>query len=509
MGNNGWDSQREVIKVPTTFQDLLQGVDVLAYAGLEQEVTGLHYDSRQIKRGNIFVCIQGYRTDGHLFIQDALSRGAAGLVIEKDMDIPPGLVFARVNSSRLVLALMAANYFDHPSRDLTLIGVTGTNGKTTTTHLIEAVLCGIGESTGIIGTIWNKIGEQKLPVARTTPESLDLQSILAKMKASMVKTVAMEVSSHALLLRRVAACEFDVAIFTNITQDHLDFHKNLVQYLATKMLLFEGLGRERTKKRPCYAVVNSDDGAVYQIKKCTTVPVITYGIHEQADVRAGQVRLAPEGSSFTVVHSEGEFPVSVSLPGEFNIYNSLAAISVGLQEGVPVPQIQHALQKMTGVPGRFELVDKGQGFTVVVDYAHTPDGLENVLKTARRIARGRLITVFGCGGNRDTGKRPLMGRISGEISDYTVITSDNPRLEEPQEIEQQIEEGIRMIKDARYTIITDRYQAIRHALHYAKNGDYVVIAGKGHETSQIIGDQALPFDDRQIAREILTKEICI
>jgi UDP-N-acetylmuramoyl-L-alanyl-D-glutamate--2,6-diaminopimelate ligase len=260
--------------VPITFQDLLQDVELVTAAGLERVVTGLHYDSRQIQPGYIFVCIQGYRTDGHLFIQDALSRGAVGLVIEKDIDVPSGIAFARVNSSRLALALMAANFYDHPSRDFTLIGVTGTNGKTTTTHLIEAVLSDKGELTGIIGTIWNKVGERKLPVVRTTPESLDLQSILAKMKASMVKTVAMEVSSHALTLQRVAACEFDVGVFTNITQDHLDFHTDLDEYLAAKMLLFDGLGKERTKQRPCYAVVNIDDRAVHQIEKCTRVPVI-------------------------------------------------------------------------------------------------------------------------------------------------------------------------------------------------------------------------------------------
>ena len=495
--------------MPITFQDLLQGVEVLTTSGLEQKVTGLHYDSRQIKPGYVFVCIQGYRTDGHLFIQDALSRGAVGLVTEKQIDTAPGIAFARVNSSRLALAQMAANFYDHPSRELNLFGVTGTNGKTTTTHLIEAVLGGGGEPTGIIGTIWNKVGEKKLPVVRTTPESLDLQAILAKMNASLVKTVTMEVSSHALFLQRVAACEFDVGVFTNISQDHLDFHEDLDEYLAAKMLLFEGLGKKRTKKRPCYAVVNMDDKAVHQIRKCTCVPVITYGIHEQADVKAHQIQLTPEGSSFTVAHSKGEFPVCVSLPGEFNVYNSLAAISVGLQEGVPVPVIQDALQKMKGVPGRFEPVDEGQDFAVVIDYAHTPDGLENVLKTARGITRGRLITVFGCGGDRDMGKRPVMGRISGEISDYTVITSDNPRTEDPQKIEEQIEDGIRKIKNACYTIITDRHQAIRHALLYAKEGDFVVIAGKGHETHQIIGDEIFPFDDRQVAREILAKEINI
>ncbi|MGI6406765.1 MAG: UDP-N-acetylmuramoyl-L-alanyl-D-glutamate--2,6-diaminopimelate ligase [Syntrophaceticus sp.] len=493
--------------MPITFQDLLQGVEVTGAAGLEQTVTGLHYDSRLIKPGNIFVCIQGYRTDGHLYIQDALSRGAVGLVVEKDMNLQPQISFARVNSSRLALALMAANFYDHPSRKLTMIGVTGTNGKTTTTHLIEAVLAGKAEPTGIIGTICNKIGDQRHSVERTTPESLDLQSILAQMNTSKVKAVSMEVSSHALFLQRVAACEFDIGVFTNLTQDHLDFHRNIDEYLAAKMLLFEGLGKERLKKRPCYAVVNNDDSAAKRIIKCTNVPVITYGIYEQADLRAEDVQLNPDGSSFTVVYKEDSFPVTTSLPGEFNVYNSLAAICVGLQEGVPVTVIQAILKKMKGVPGRFEPVDEGQKFAVVVDYAHTPDGLENVLKTARRVSGGRLITVFGCGGDRDAGKRPVMGRIAGELSDYTIITSDNPRSEAPELIEGQIEDGIQEIQDACYTIITDRFQAIRHALLSAKEGDFVVIAGKGHETYQIVGDQVLPFDDHQVAREIIVKEI--
>lgn len=493
--------------MPILFQDLLQGVEVTGAAGLEQTVTGLHYDSRQIQPGNIFVCIQGYRTDGHLFIQDALSRGAVGLVVEKDINIQPQVSFARVKNSRLAMALMAANFYDHPSRKLTLIGVTGTNGKTTTTHLIDAVLAGKGEPTGIIGTIYNKIGEQRLPVERTTPESLDLQSILAQMNRSKVKTVSMEVSSHALYLQRAAACEFDVGVFTNLTQDHLDFHRDMDEYLAAKMLLFEGLGKERVKKRLCYAVVNNDDRAAEQIIKCTNVPVITYGINEQADVRAEDVRLNSDGSSFTVSSKEGDYPVFTPLPGEFNVYNSLAAICVGLQEGIPLTVIQTILKKMKGVPGRFEPVDEGQRFGVVVDYAHTPDGLENVLKTARQISSGRLITVFGCGGDRDAGKRPIMGRIAGELSDYAVITSDNPRSEAPEKIEQQIEEGIREISNACYTIITDRYQAIRHALLSAKEGDFVVIAGKGHETYQIVGDKVISFDDHQVAREIIVKEI--
>lgn len=492
----------------STFQSLLQGVKLLDSRGLDFPVTGLHYDSRQVQPGNIFVCIQGYRTDGHQYIQDAASRGALGFVIEKNVMVPAGLSYARVENSRLALAEMAANFYGHPSRSLSLIGVTGTNGKTTTTHLIEAVLRARGETTGLIGTIWNKIGDKRLPVERTTPESLDLQSILREMAVAGVGSAAMEVSSHALYLDRVAACEFDVGVFTNLTQDHLDFHTNFERYLAAKMRLFEGLGKERTKQRPCYAVVNVDDPAGQEIRKKTAVPVITYGIREQANVKAQNIRLSAAGSSFNVIYDHESIPVTISLPGEFNVYNSLAAISVGLQEGVTVSVLQDALRKIKGVSGRFEPVNEGQNFTVVVDYAHTPDGLENVLHTARQITSGRLITVFGCGGDRDAGKRPLMGKISGESSDYSVLTSDNPRTEDPDKIIKQIEDGIREIGDVHYTIIQDRYEAIRHALHYAREGDFVVIAGKGHETYQNLGDKVIPFDDRQVAKEIITKEIC-
>ncbi|NLN22153.1 MAG: UDP-N-acetylmuramoyl-L-alanyl-D-glutamate--2,6-diaminopimelate ligase [Syntrophomonadaceae bacterium] len=488
-------------------KDLLQGIKILEGRGLEQIVEGVHYDSRQIKKGYIFVCVKGYRTDGHLYIDDALSRGAVGLVVERDVEVPQGISLVRVEDSRLALAQLSANFFGHPSRLLTLIGVTGTNGKTTVTHLIEAVLRAGGKSTGIIGTIWNKIGDQKLTGVRTTPESLDLQALLNRMVAADIAAVSMEVSSHALYLHRVVGCEFDVGVFTNLTQDHLDFHKDLDEYKAAKMLLFQGLGKGRTKNRPCYAVVNIDDPVGKEIVKNTEVPVITYGVREEADVKAIDVQLTSRGTSFTAVCSKGRIPISLSLPGEFNVYNCLAALCVGLKEGVPLVLLSSALKEVKGVPGRFELVDEGQNFTVVVDYAHTPDGLENVLKTASSIKRGRLITVFGCGGDRDQGKRPLMGRLSGEISDYTVITSDNPRSEDPEKIVGQIVEGIKESKEAAYTVITDRYEAIRHALHWAREGDFVVIAGKGHETYQIIGDQVLPFDDHQVAREILVKEI--
>lgn len=488
-------------------REVLDGLEIIGDNGLNPEITGIHYDSRRVEPGFVFVCIKGFRLDGHSFVRDAFERGAVAVIIEKKIAVPQGVAWVQVRDTRSALAAISANFYHHPSRELFLCGVTGTNGKTTTTHLIEAVLRAGGEKTGLIGTVWNKIGDQKLAVTHTTPESLDLQALLRKMVDAGVRAVAMEVSSHGLVLQRVAQCEFDAAVFTNLTQDHLDFHNVMREYLEAKMLLFRNLGLNRTKHRPCYAVINADDPSGPEIVKITQVPVITYGIREKSDVMAEDLQLSPRRSGYTLSYRGKKLPFTLLLPGVFNIYNSLAAIAVGLQEGIPLEVIREALKEVKGVPGRFEVVDAGQDFTVIVDYAHTPDGLENVLRTARAVTEGRLITVFGCGGDRDPGKRPIMGRISGELSDYTVITSDNPRTEDPQRIIEQIMAGINQVSGAKFTVESDRAEAIRVALHYARKGDMVVIAGKGHEDYQIIGEKKIPFDDRLMAREIIEKEI--
>ncbi len=497
-----------------SFQQLLSGITVEDARGLSTPVSGIHYDSRQVQPGFLFVCIPGYRTDGHTYIGDAVGRGAAALIVSRDVVAPgptrcsgypdpapppgaAGMAWARVKDTRSALAMASANFYGHPSRDLSLFGVTGTNGKTTTTHLISAVLQAKGEPTAVIGTIWNR---------HTTPESLDLQQMLRQWADQGMRAVAMEVSSHGIYLQRVASCEFDATVFTNLTQDHLDFHRDLSDYLAVKMRLFQGLGAGRTKTRPCYAVVNRDDPAAGEIIRTTKATVVTYGIEDDADVRAQDVRLSERGAGFTVAWRGRNIPFRISLPGRFNVYNSLAAISVGLSEGMEPELVQSALAGVSGVPGRFQLVDRGQEFAVVVDYAHTPDGLENVLRTARALTRGQLIAVFGCGGDRDTGKRPLMGKISGQFSDISILTSDNPRSEEPLSIIRQIEAGIRELPDVRYEVIPDRREAIGRALQCARPGDFVVIAGKGHETYQIIGDQVLDFDDYQVAYQLLSNQ---
>jgi UDP-N-acetylmuramoyl-L-alanyl-D-glutamate--2,6-diaminopimelate ligase len=392
------------------------------------------------------------------------------------------------------MATAGANFYGHPSRDLNLLGVTGTNGKTTTTHLIASLLRAKGEPTEAIGTIWNQ---------RTTPESLDVQRMLRQWVDQGKRSVAMEVSSHGIYLKRIASCEFDVAVFTNLTQDHLDFHSNLSDYLAVKKQLFQGLGRERSKTRPCYAVVNSDDPAAEEVIRATLAPVVTYGIEQVADVQARDVRLSERTTDFTVTSLGRSIPFRISLPGRFNVYNSLAAISVGIAEGMDMGLIQETMAGVAGVPGRFQVVDHGYDFTVVVDYAHTPDGLENVLRTARALAGGRVIVVFGCGGDRDNGKRPLMGKVAGQLCDLAILTSDNPRNEEPLDIIAQIEAGIRDVPDVCYEVAPDRLEAITRALQCAQPGDFVVIAGKGHETYQIVGDQVLDFDDYKVACRIL------
>jgi UDP-N-acetylmuramoyl-L-alanyl-D-glutamate--2,6-diaminopimelate ligase len=497
----------EMKYMPVKLGSLLEGIEVFGAQGLEVEVSGLQYDSRQVQPGFIFVCVRGFKTDGHLYIDKAVERGAVAVVIDRDIKLPVGVAWIKVPDGREALACLATNYYRHPSRELNLFGVTGTNGKTTTTHLIDRVLHTHYIHTGLLGTIANRMGDQNLPVIHTTPESLDLQSILRKMVDNGVKSVSMEVSSHALALNRVEGCEFDAAIFTNLTQDHLDFHQTMDNYLAAKTLLFSNLGRGRTKKRSCYGVINIDDPAGVEIKKKTQVPVITYGIRGHADVQACDVDLSSSGIFYQLAFRGHKYPFVLSLAGDFNVYNSLAAITVGIQEGVPMEILQETMKQVKGVAGRFEPVEEGQKFAVIVDYAHTPDGLDNVLRTAQVITAGRLITVFGCGGERDSGKRPQMGRTAGELSGFTIITSDNPRSEDPAKIASQIEEGIKTIGSADYVVILDRREAIRHALHQAERGDTVVIAGKGHETYQLIGDRQLPFDDHQVAGEIIKKEI--
>jgi len=484
------------------FRELLEAVDVRAAGGNHDVwLKGITYDSRQVRPGFLFVSIKGFKSDGHDYVAQAVEKGAAAVVVEREVEVPPGTAWALVQNTRRALALLSARFFGYPSTRLKMIGVTGTNGKTTTTSLISAILDASGQKVGLIGTIQNKIGTRVMPVNHTTPESTDLQELLSDMAGEGVDACVMEVSSHALALNRVDGCEFDTAVFTNLTQDHLDFHLNMEEYLEAKLKLFKNLNVPGSNKGTTkYAVINADDPAAECFTQATGGLVYTYGVKNKADVYATEVDVNARGVSFIVNGKWGRYPLNLKLTGLFNVYNALGAFTATAALGVPIEIIKGALENVRGVPGRFEPVDAGQDFTVIVDYAHTPDGLENILKTARQFTRGRLITVYGCGGDRDRAKRPIMGGIAAKYSDFQIITSDNPRTEDPAKIIQDIIEGVRpLVKRENYLVEQDRHKAIRLAIGTARKGDVVIIAGKGHEDYQIIGTDKFPFDDRREA----------
>lgn len=486
--------------------DIASVLEVKANGDPEREIAAIEYDSRKIRPGSLFVCIKGLKSDGHDFIPQAVEKGAAALLVEKPISgLCRDLPWILVDDTRKALARLSSFWYQYPSQHLRLIGVTGTNGKTTTTHLIKGLMDTTGNQVGLIGTIHNVMGEKEITSTHTTPESLELAGLLAEMVRTNSRAAVMEVSSHALKQHRVAGCEFDVAVFTNLTQDHLDYHESWEDYLNSKLKLFHGLGRGE-KSGPKYAVVNADDPAADDFIQAAPVPVWTFGVKEKAMVTADDVRITASGTTFKLNCPHGSIPVAIPLAGMFNVSNVLAAVTVALCEGVGMTNIIEYLSKASQVPGRFELVDQGQSFAVVVDYAHTPDGLENILATAKEITEGRLITVFGCGGDRDRTKRPIMGRISGKYSDFTFVTSDNPRTEEPKQILLEIEAGIAEVT-GNFQVIEDRRSAIREAILMAEPGDMVVIAGKGHETYQLLKGKTIHFDDREAAREILKDRI--
>ncbi|GAV21770.1 UDP-N-acetylmuramoyl-L-alanyl-D-glutamate--2,6-diaminopimelate ligase [Carboxydothermus pertinax] len=474
--------------------------EVITFSNLE--VTGIEHDSRKVQPGYIFVAIRGYAVDGHDFIAEVVAKQPSLIVAEEERPEIEKVNYLLVKDSRRALALLARTFYGNPTAKLGVIGVTGTNGKTTVTHLIVSLLERLGYRTGLIGTVYNRIGEKILPVTNTTPDALSLQRLLAEMVVDGVSYVAMEVSSHALALQRVWGIEFKTGVFTNLTQDHLDFHETMENYFNAKKMLFEILADQKTFP----GVINLDDPYGQRILKEVSHSFITYGIKEKADVRAKNIKLTNNGTTFTLYHQQGEYPVNLKLLGLFNVYNTLAAVAALMALGFPLDLIVQNLPFLNPVPGRFELIDEGQEFAVIVDYAHTPDGLENILQSVRAITAGRVISVFGCGGDRDRTKRPKMGEISAKLADITIITSDNPRTEDPEAIINEIEKGVLETPNRVYLKEVDRKKAIKTALLMAKPGDTVVIAGKGHEDYQIIGTTKYPFDDRVVAREILRGE---
>jgi len=464
--------------------------------GMDKEIRGVTYDSRKALPGYLFVCIDGFTTDGHKYAQQAVDNGACALVVEKDVNIiGEDITLIKVRNSRKALALISANWFGNPSRSMTLVGVTGTKGKTTTTYMIHSILEKAGRTAGLIGTVANCIGREKIPARRTTPESYDLQEMFEKMKEMGADTVVMEVSSQGLKLDRVTGCNFDIGLFTNFSKDHIGGfeHPDMEDYFKSKLILF------RMCKK---GIVNVD--AVYsnRVLDEAACEVLTFGIEKPADVRAENITTHSDSVEFDAVTPWFRERVKVSVPGFFSVYNALGAIAACGLMGVPFEAIRDGLLKVQ-VPGRAEVVPTpGKDYTVMIDYAHTPDSLENILSTVKGFARGRLISVFGCGGDRDRTKRPLMGEVSGRIADFTIITSDNPRTEEPMQIIRDIEEGIKKT-DGRYTVIEDRTEAIRYAMENAECGDIIVLAGKGHETYQIFKDKTIHYDEREIVENIL------
>jgi UDP-N-acetylmuramoyl-L-alanyl-D-glutamate--2,6-diaminopimelate ligase len=467
-------------------------------------VHGLTADSRKVERGDCFVAVPGFKQDARRFIPDAVARGAGLVVTEGEAVAGIAVAQVLVPATRPALARLAAAYYGHPSRALTLVGITGTNGKTTTSYLVDSLLRAAGP-TGILGTIQYVVGDEVRPAGQTTPEALDIEAMLATMRDRGVKGVAMEVSSHALALSRVDGLAFDVGVFTNLTQDHLDFHGTLDEYGRAKRRLFELVAG--SPKRGRTAAVNGDDPWGARMVDGLELDVLTFGLGAGNRVRAVRWTSSLKGIHMRVETPRGSVDIDSPLIGEHNVMNLLGAVSVGVGLAVEPALIARSLAGVSAVPGRFEQVRAGQPFLVVVDYAHTPDALERVLTTARKITTGRLGVVFGCGGDRDRTKRPIMGEIAARLADRVWITSDNPRSENPDAIVEEIAFGVRRVCAApdRYAMVAERRAAIFAALSWAAAGDAIVIAGKGHETYQIVGADILPFDDRAVARDILAE----
>ena len=488
-------------------EQLIEGINIKCLEGKSDvEISHLNYHSRKIGPGDLFVAMKGYAQDGHDFIGDAVSRGATAvlselapdMVIQKLSRKPNQMpVVLQVSDSRKALSRLAVAFYHTPFHNMNLIGITGTNGKTTTSYLLESILLAAGRKPGVIGTVNHRISSSVLKSSITTPESLDLMKILREMADHSATDVVMEVSSHALDQGRVADCPFRTVLFTNITRDHLDYHHSMDAYFKAKSLLFTGLSDKVS------AIINIDDPRGADLMALTSAEVITYGINNSCDVTAKDVNVSRTGISARLISKKmGECDIRSSLIGNFDIYNIMAAASAAITLGVDLKTIASGIESMKGVPGRMELVPNTRSLTIVVDYAHTPDALEKALEAANQITEGRILTVFGCGGDRDRGKRNEMGRVAGKHSHKVFITSDNPRSEDPIAIAEEIEKGVIASGQKDYVVELEREMAIRMAVESALKNDLVLIAGKGHEDYQIIGNTRRDFDDRLVAARV-------
>ncbi len=496
--------------------ELLKGINTIAIEGKQHgDIGTVCYDSRKCKENSLFIAIPGFETNGHLYIENAIKNGARFIVHEQDYTPPEGITAIRVGDSRRVLGQIGRNFFRDPSSSLCLIAVTGTNGKTTITYLLEAILAKAGFSVGVIGTVNYRYGGVVYPAPNTTPESFDFHRMLREMADHGVTHCVAEVSSHALDLHRVDECSFDMGIFTNLTQDHLDYHITMENYFYAKRRFFTEVLPAGEKNKSTKMIINGDDPWGRRLLAETKGKSITYGIESSCDVTAKSFRLSMEGIHSHITFQNEEIEIISPLIGKFNLYNILASVGAATSLGISKEAIREGLAEIKQVPGRLEKVSSPGQPSVFVDYAHTEDALRRVLENLKPFKKGKIITVFGCGGNRDRGKRPLMGEAAAQYSDLTILTSDNPRMEDPLQIIEEIEKGIHLPKctadevdlkyydKKMYCVIPDRTEAIATAIFAARNEDIILIAGKGHEDYQIIGNKRFPFDDRIVARKVL------
>ncbi|MEX0806396.1 MAG: UDP-N-acetylmuramoyl-L-alanyl-D-glutamate--2,6-diaminopimelate ligase [Candidatus Binatia bacterium] len=495
-----------------------------AKGDLHQEVSGLAYDSRQVSKGQVFFAVPGEKADGHQFIPQALDRGAAAVVVAHKTVWPAGTTWIRVGDVKAAMGLWGAHFFGRPSSRLKVVGVTGTNGKTTTAYLVESILTAAGMEPGVIGTINYRYRGRETPSNQTTPESIDLHALMAEMAQAGVKSVAMEVSSHALVQQRVRGVDFDVGLFTNLSRDHLDYHKDMSDYFDAKSSLFTNYLPASSKPAKAAVICGDDSRGLELLKRARDAGLATwsYGREGDWDIRPLNVQNHVGGLSGKIQIKDRVLDFSSDLIGTANLENILGAAGVGFALGLPEAAVFEGIKQLRAVPGRLEKIENIRGIVVLIDYAHTPDALEKVLGAVRPLTQARVLTVFGCGGDRDRGKRPLMGEIAARLSDLVILTSDNPRSEDPQRILQDVEAGVRKAGipqldtqasrlEARrgYGVEVDRREAIGIALRWAQAGDLVLIAGKGHEDYQTLGAQKIHFDDREIAREMLAHEASV
>ncbi len=480
-----------------TLRDILENTEgTLVQGSLDTDISDIVIDSRLAKENVLFVAMVGFSTDAHKFIPSAYDRGCRAVVTEHEADCPDDMTVFRVASARDAIAIMAANFYSHPSKRLDMIGVTGTNGKTSSTYFIDSILRHCGRKTGVIGTVGITVNGVKQDIhmtTSTTPDTLELNSIIKLMADEGCDSAVMEVSSHGLALKKTDGITFKVGVFTNLTQDHLDFHKTMENYCQAKARLFTMCE---------HGIINADDKWADKIRENALCDIMTYSIDKPSDLQAKNIVYKMDRVLFTVNIKGKDVSFELMVPGRFSVYNALCAIGTALVMGIPTEDIAAGIRDIHGVPGRIQNIKNDKGFNVIVDYAHTPDGLENIIKSVREFTEKRVITVFGCGGDRDRTKRPIMGETVARLSDYAIVTSDNPRSEEPAAILDEIEAGVKPVTD-KYEMIVDRKEAIKRAVAMAQRGDSVIIAGKGHEDYQILKDKTIHFDDTEVAKEAL------